>query len=64
MAGKLVVTLEIISGEGQPDDYKGIMDAILEESGHWGDFSAKVVMETFMDDDTGETYPLDFFDEK
>jgi hypothetical protein len=64
MAGKLIVTLEIICGEGEPENYKGIMEAILEESDHWGDFDAKVVMETFMDDDTGEVYPLDFFDEK
>ena len=64
MSKKLVVTLEIISGEGRDEDYVGLMDAILEESNHWGNFSAKVVMETIMDDDTGETYPLGFFVEE
>lgn len=62
--GKLVVTLEIIMGEGKPENYKGLVDEMLEESRHWGDFDCKVVMETFMDDETGETYPLDFFDKE
>jgi len=61
---KLIVTLEISMGDGNPDNYKGLIDEMLEESRHWGDFDCKVVQQTIIDDETGETYPLGFFDKK
>ncbi len=51
-------------GDGNPDNYKGLIDEMLEESRHWGDFDCKVVQQTIIDDETGETYPLGFFDKK
>lgn len=57
---KLIATLEISIGEGKPEEYVGLLDAMLEESRHWGDFDCKVVSEWIADEDTGETYSMDF----
>lgn len=50
---QLVVTLKISSGECRDEDYVGIMDAILEESSHWGDFSCEILEENIIDEETG-----------
>jgi hypothetical protein len=60
---KLIVTLEITMGEGKPKDYIGLIDEMLEESNHWGDFSCDVVAEWIADEDTGETYAMSFLKE-
>ena len=60
---KLIATLEIEIGEGKPKDYIGLLDEMLEESNHWGDFDCKVVSEWIADPDTGETYSMDFLTE-
>ena len=57
---KLIATLEIIMGDGSPENYIGLLDEMLEESNHWGDFECKVVAEWIADEDTGETYTVDF----
>jgi len=57
---KLIVTMEISIGEGKPREYIGLLDEMLEESRHWGDFDCKVVSEWIADEDTGETYSMDF----
>lgn len=49
MYKKLVVHLEITVGECQEDDYKGVLEAILEESGHYGDFDVNVKREFVAD---------------
>lgn len=56
---KLIVTLEIIMGDGDPKNYDGLIDEMLEECQHWGDFQCKVVHQTIVDD---ETDPVGFFD--
>ena len=48
---KLIVTLEIVMGDGDPKNYDGLIDLMLEESRHWGDFDCKVVQETIVEDD-------------
>lgn len=60
---KLIVTLEIVMGEGKPKDYVGLLDEMLEESRHWGDFDCKVVSEWIADEETGETYSIEFLKE-
>lgn len=60
---KLIVTLEIVMGEGKPKDYIGLLDEMLEESRHWGDFDCKVVSEWIADEETGETYSIEFLKE-
>ena len=52
--------MEISIGEGKPREYIGLLDEMLEESRHWGDFDCKVVSEWIADEDTGETYSMDF----
>ena len=52
--------MEFSLGDGKPTNYIGLMDEILEESRHWGDFDSKVVSEWIADEDTGETYSMDF----
>jgi hypothetical protein len=47
---KLRAVLEIVAGGGNPEDYKGLLDAMLEESRHWGDFDCKIVSETIVED--------------
>lgn len=57
---KLIATLEIHMGDGSPENYIGLLDTMLEESRHWGDFDCKVVAEWIADEETGETYTVDF----
>ena len=56
--GKLIVTLEIVSGEGKPENYEGLIEAMLEESDHWGDFNCDVLDQIYIDEATGEEFPL------
>lgn len=58
---KLIATLEIEIGDGHPNNYIGLLDEMLEESNHWGDFSCNVVSEWIADPDTGETYSMVFY---
>jgi hypothetical protein len=60
---KLIATLEITMGEGKPKDYIGLLDEMLEESRHWGDFDCRVAAEWIVDEDTGETYAMSFLTE-
>lgn len=58
---RLIVTLDIVMGDGDPKNYVGLIDEMLEESNHWGDFSCTVVQETIVEDD-GTAYVPGFFD--
>lgn len=62
MAKKLIVTLEIIMGDGEPENYDGLLEEMLEESQHWGDFQCTVLNQTLVDDDDGSSGKLGFFD--
>lgn len=48
---KLVVHMEITVGEMREEDYEGVLEAILEESGHYGDFDVTVKTERVADYD-------------
>jgi len=58
---KLIVTLEIVMGDGDQKNYEGLIDEMLEDSRHWGDFDCKVIQETIVEDDK-TTYAPEFFD--
>jgi len=58
---KLIVTLEIVMGDGDPKNYDGLIEEMLEESNHWGNFDCKVVQETIVEDDE-TTHAPGFFD--
>jgi hypothetical protein len=51
MAHKLIVHMEIHVGEGNEEDYAGVLEAILEESGHYGDFDVDVKREAIVNED-------------
>jgi len=50
MSKKLVVQLEITVGEGREEDYEGVLESMLEESRHYGDFDVKVKHEYIVDE--------------